>query len=119
MSAVFVGMMLGRFSRVMGSVLSVPMRHVSVMTGLLVISTLVVLGSFTMVFRCVLVMFSRLVMMPCSFVSHFGCLSMSSFAGQSHLSRLPMFSTDSADRRRLRGQPTVANLPRIRDQAAA
>jgi hypothetical protein len=82
MSAVLVGMMFGRFSRVVGSVLSVPVRYVSVVTGLLVISALVVLGSFTMVFRRVLVMFSRLVMVLCSFVCHFGRLSMSSFAGQ-------------------------------------
>ena len=71
MSAVFVGMMLGRFSRVMGSVLSVPMRHVSVMTGLLVISTLVVLGSFTMVFRCVLVVFRRRKVVLCALCAIF------------------------------------------------
>ena len=71
-SAVLVGMMLGRFSRVVGSVLSVPMRYVGVVTGLLVISTLVMFGRFTMVFRCVLVMFSRLVVVICAFVCHFG-----------------------------------------------
>jgi hypothetical protein len=71
MSAVLVGMMLGRFGRVVGSVLSVPMGDVGVVTGLLVISTLVMLGSFTMVFCCVLVMFGRLVMMLCAFVCHF------------------------------------------------
>jgi hypothetical protein len=86
MSAVLVGMMLGRFGRVVGSVLSVPMRYVSVVTCLLVISTLVVLGSFTMVFRCVLMVFSRLVMMLRTFVCHFVYLSMSSFAGQFRLS---------------------------------
>jgi hypothetical protein len=82
-SAVLVGMMLGRFSRVVGSVLSVPMRYLGVVAGLLVISTLVVLGSFTMVSRCVLVMFCRLVVVICAFVFHFGYLSMSSFAGRS------------------------------------
>jgi hypothetical protein len=85
MSAVFVGMMLGRFGGVVGSVLSVPVRYMSVVTGLLVIPALMMLGSFTMVFRCVLVMFSRLVMMLCTFVCHFIYVSMSSFAGQSSL----------------------------------
>jgi hypothetical protein len=91
-SAVLVGMMLGRFSRVVGSVLSVPMRYVGVVTGLLVISTLVVLGSFTMVFRCMLVMFSRLVVVICAFVFHSGYLSMSSFAGRSISPARPVYS---------------------------
>jgi hypothetical protein len=76
MPAVFVGMMLGRFGRVVGSVLGVPMRYVSVVTGLLVIPALMMLGSFTMVFRCVLR----------TFVCHFVYLSMSSCAGQFRLS---------------------------------
>jgi hypothetical protein len=82
-SAVLVGMMLGSFSRVVGSVLSVPMCYVGMVAGLLVISTLVMLGSFTMVFRCVLVMFGRLFVVICAFVCHFGYLSMSGFAGRS------------------------------------
>jgi hypothetical protein len=95
MSAVFVGMMLGSFSRVMGSVLSVAMRYVSVVTRLLMIPTLMMLGSFTMVFRCVLVMFSRLVMMLCTFVCHFVYLSMTSFAGQSSLQQSQYYSSRS------------------------
>jgi hypothetical protein len=79
-------MMLRRFSGVVASVLRVTMRYVSVVTGLLVISTLMMLGSFTMVLRCVIVMFGCLVMMLCTLVCHFIYLSMSSFAGQSLLS---------------------------------
>lgn len=61
-------MMLGCFSRVVGSVLSVPMRYVRVMAGLLVIPAFVMLRSFTMVFRRVLVMFGRLVVVFRTFV---------------------------------------------------
>ncbi len=72
-SAVLVGMMLGRFSGVVGRMLSVPMCYVGVVTALLVISAFVMLGRFKMVFRRVLVVFRRLAVMVCAFVcSHIG-----------------------------------------------
>lgn len=61
-------MMLGRFGSVMGRMQGVPVRDVSVMAGLLVISPFVMLGSFTMVFRRVLMMFGRLVVVFRTFV---------------------------------------------------
>jgi len=70
-------MMLGGLCRVMGSVLSVSMRYVGIMAGFLVISTFVVLGSFTVVFRCVLVVFRRREVVLCAFMCHFSYLSMS------------------------------------------
>jgi hypothetical protein len=62
-TAVLVGMMLGGFSRMVGGVVSVPTRYMSVMTSFFVISGFVMRGSFTMVFRSVLVMFRRFCMM--------------------------------------------------------
>jgi len=65
--------MLGRFSRVVQCMLGMAVRYVSVMASLLVIRAFVVLGSFTMAFRCVLVMFSRLVVVLCTFVCRHLC----------------------------------------------
>ena len=64
-------MMLSGLCRVMGSVLSVSMRYVGMMAGFLVISTFVVLGSFTMVFRCVLVVFRRRKVVLCALCAIF------------------------------------------------
>jgi len=65
-------MMLGSLSSVVSRMLSVPMRYVGVMASLLVIPGFVMLASFKMVFRRVLVMFSRLAMVICAFVfGHF------------------------------------------------
>ena len=72
MPAVLIGMVLGGFSRVMIRMLIMPMRHVSVMAGLLVVAAFVMLGSFFMVFRCVLVMFRRFSVVICAFVGHLG-----------------------------------------------
>ena len=72
-----VGMVLGGLSRVVAGVLSVPMRYVGMMAGFLVISTFVLFGSFTMVFRCVLVVFRRREVVLCAFMCHFPYLSMS------------------------------------------
>jgi len=66
--------MLGRFTAVVGSMLAMSMRHVSVMTCLLVISTLVMLGGFPMVFRRVLVVFCCLLVMLRAFMFHVGDL---------------------------------------------
>ena len=74
--------MLCRFSRVVGPVQSVPMCDVSVVCSLLVISTLVVLGSFEMVFRCMPVMFSSLLVVICAFICRLAFLSNCSFAGR-------------------------------------
>ena len=65
-------MMPGRFRCVMCGLQSVPMSYMSVMAGFLVISILVVRGSFPMVFRRVLVMFCRLGMVFCAFMFHVG-----------------------------------------------
>lgn len=64
-------MKLGRFSRVVGGVMTVPTGNVGVMTSLLVIATFVVRGSFTMVSCRVLVMFSRLSVVLCACMCHF------------------------------------------------
>ena len=69
-SAVLVGMMLCRFSSVMSRMLSVPMRDVGVMPALLVIPTLVMLGSFKVVFRGVLVVISRFAVVVRTFMCH-------------------------------------------------
>ena len=66
-----VGMVLGGLSRVVAGVFRVPMRYVGMMTGFLVITTFVVRGSFTMVFRGVLVVFRRSEVVLCAFVCHF------------------------------------------------
>ena len=66
--------MLGGFSRMVGGVVSVPTRYMSVMTSFFVISGFVMRGSFTMVFRSVLVMLRRFQMMLNAFVSH-TCIS--------------------------------------------
>jgi hypothetical protein len=57
--AVLVGMMLGGFSRVMRRVLGMPMGNMGMMASLLVIPGFVVLAGFTMMFRGVLVMLGR------------------------------------------------------------
>jgi hypothetical protein len=61
-------MMLGRFSRVMERMLGMPVRYVGVMASLFVTPAFVMLRSFTMVFRRVLVMFGRLVVVFRTFV---------------------------------------------------
>jgi hypothetical protein len=72
---VFAGMMLARFSRVVGRIVSMPVRDVSVMPSLFVIPAFVVLGRFTMVFRRMLVMFRRLIVVLRAFVYRHLCLS--------------------------------------------
>jgi len=66
--------MLGRFTAVVGCMLAVSMRHVGGMTCLLVISTLVMLGGFSMMVCCVLVMFCCLLVTLRAFVLHVGDL---------------------------------------------
>jgi hypothetical protein len=68
---VLAGMKLGGLSRVMLSLFSVPIRYVGVMTGFLVVSTFVVLGRFTVVFRRVLVVFRGCEVVLCAFMCHF------------------------------------------------
>ena len=70
-----VRMMHGCLSPVMDSMLRVPVRYVGVMTSLFVICSLVMLGSFTMVFCCVFVMFRCLVVVFRTFVCRHFCLS--------------------------------------------
>ncbi len=57
---------------VMLSVQVMSVRQVGVMSGLLVVTRLMVLSSFVMMLRCVLVMLGSLVMMVVSVVSHSG-----------------------------------------------
>jgi hypothetical protein len=76
-AAVLIGMMFSGFSRVMASVLSVPMCYMGVMAGFLVVSTFVVLGGFTMVLRCVLMVLRSREVVLCAFMFHCGYLSMS------------------------------------------
>lgn len=68
MSAVLVRVMLSRFTRMMSSVLTVPMRDLGMMCRLLVISAFLMFRSLTMVFRRVLVMFRRFTVVLCAFM---------------------------------------------------
>src|SRR5208283_3690339 len=79
---VLIGMMLGRFTAVVCSMLAVSMRHVGVMTSLLVISTLVMRGGFTMVFSRMIVMFCCFLVMVRAFMFHVGnlCVNLPGFA---------------------------------------
>jgi hypothetical protein len=61
-------MMLGGFVRMVGRMLRMAVGYVSVMTGLLMIPGFMMLGSFAVVFRRVVVMFGRLMVMLCTFV---------------------------------------------------
>jgi uncharacterized membrane protein len=90
-------MMLGRFSRVVRRVLGMAVRYVSVMASLFMIPSFVMLGSLTMVFRRVLVMFGRLVVVVRTFVCRHLCFSpFKSSVSSSRLARLvdptPAFS---------------------------
>lgn len=63
-------MMFSRFSRVMCSVLTVPMCDVRVMGRFLVISAFVMLGGLAMMFGRVFVMFCGVSVVLCAFVWH-------------------------------------------------
>ncbi len=91
-SAVFGGVQLGRFSRVMCGLMTVPGRNVGVVTGLLVISAFMMRGGFPMMPGCVLVMLSRLRVMLCACMWHFSYLSMNSVAVQSKYRRASEYS---------------------------
>jgi hypothetical protein len=58
-----LGVMLGRLLGVMGGVQPVGVRHMGVMTGLLVIAVFVVLGGLAVMVRRALVMVGRVLMM--------------------------------------------------------
>jgi hypothetical protein len=66
--AVIVRVMLASFLRVMLGVDLMPVRHVRVMTGLLVVATFVMLGGRVVMFRGMLVMFSGFAVMFRSFL---------------------------------------------------
>jgi hypothetical protein len=62
--------MLGSFGRMVRGMRMMTVRGVSVVTRFFVISSFVVLGSFSVVAGGVLVMLSSLMMMLCGFVGH-------------------------------------------------
>jgi hypothetical protein len=78
-------MVFGRFLGMMRRIQSMSCRNVSVVCGLLGASGFVMLRCFAMVFRGVLVMFSRRLMMFCALVScHFVSSSLAGFFERGH-----------------------------------
>jgi hypothetical protein len=65
------GVMLGGLRRVAAGVSSMLARKIGVMTRFLVVSAFVVFGGFPMMVRRVFVMFRRLKVLLCAWVSHF------------------------------------------------
>ncbi|HEX3744437.1 MAG TPA: hypothetical protein VHW09_10925 [Bryobacteraceae bacterium] len=64
------GVVFGSFTRVVRRVQTVPVRYMGVMRGLFVVTFFVMFGSFVVVGGRMLVMFSSLLMVFCSFVAH-------------------------------------------------
>jgi len=67
---VLIGVVFSGFFGMMGSVNSMSMSDVGMMSGFFVIARLVVVGGFAVMFRRVFMMFRGLVVMLCSLMSH-------------------------------------------------